>query len=102
MKVARIVGTGMAVPGCVVDNRLLSRCMDTSDDLRIIEAVAEPFKIPPDRTYNNVHRYGNTAAASVPICLHEAVGDGRVREGDLLLLAALGTGLSWGSTLLRW
>jgi len=71
-------------------------------NLRIIEAVSETFKIPADRIYNNVERYGNTAAASVPICLHEALMQGRIKEGDLILLAAFGTGFSWGATLLRW
>jgi len=71
-------------------------------NLRILEAVQEHFGIPPERAWTNVDRYGNTAAASVALCLHEAVEAGRVREGDLLLLAAFGTGLSWGATLLRW
>ncbi len=71
-------------------------------NLRIIEAVAGTFRIPPDRMYNNIERYGNTAAASVPICLHEAVSGGRVKDGDLLMLVAFGTGFSWGATLVRW
>jgi 3-oxoacyl-[acyl-carrier-protein] synthase-3 len=71
-------------------------------NLRIIEAVAEGLRIPRERCYVNIERYGNTAAASVPIALHEAVTAGLVREGDLVLLAAFGTGLSWGATLLRW
>jgi 3-oxoacyl-[acyl-carrier-protein] synthase-3 len=71
-------------------------------NLRIIEAVGEGLEIPADRLYNNVERYGNTAAASVPIALHEALQAGLVRDGDLVLLAAFGTGFSWGATLLRW
>lgn len=51
---------------------------------------------------SDVDRYGNTAAASVPICLHEALMAGQIREGDLILLAAFGTGFSWGASLLRW
>jgi len=54
--------------------------------------------LPPVRSAES----GNTAAASVPICLHEALMDGRIKDGDLVLLAVFGTGLSWGSTLLRW
>jgi len=49
-----------------------------------------------------VERYGNAAAASVPIALHEAVGAGLVRDGDLVLLTAFGAGMSWGATLVRW
>jgi 3-oxoacyl-[acyl-carrier-protein] synthase-3 len=71
-------------------------------NLRIIEAVARHFGIPERRMHNNIDRYGNTAAASVPICLHEALMDGRLRDGDLAMLAAFGTGFSWGATLLRW
>ncbi len=71
-------------------------------NLRIIHAVGEALGIPAERCYNNVERYGNTAAASVPIALHEAVTSGLVRDGDLVLLAAFGTGFSWGAMLLRW
>lgn len=71
-------------------------------NMRIIEATADALKIPLEKSFNNVDRYGNTAAASVPIALHEAVMAGRIREGDLVLLAAFGTGFSWGATLLRW
>ena len=71
-------------------------------NLRIIESVAEHFQIPAERCFNNIDRYGNTAAASVPICLHEALAEGRIKEGDLVMLVAFGTGFSWGATLLRW
>lgn len=71
-------------------------------NIRIIEAVADALNIPLEKTFNNVDRYGNTAAASVPICLHEALVAGRIKEGDLILLAAFGTGFSWGASLLRW
>ena len=68
----------------------------------IIEAAAEHFQIPAERCFNNLHRYGNTAGASVPICLHEALSEGRIKDGDLVMLVAFGTGFSWGATLLRW
>jgi 3-oxoacyl-[acyl-carrier-protein] synthase-3 len=71
-------------------------------NLRIVESVAGHFRIPAERAYNNIDRYGNTAAASVPICLHEAWSDGRIKDGDLVMLVAFGTGFSWGATLLRW
>jgi 3-oxoacyl-[acyl-carrier-protein] synthase-3 len=71
-------------------------------NLRIIDAIAEHAKIPPGKMFTNVHKYGNTSAASVPICLHEAVAEGRIREGDLVLTAAFGAGFAWGATLLRW
>jgi 3-oxoacyl-[acyl-carrier-protein] synthase-3 len=71
-------------------------------NLRIIEAIAEYAQIPAAKIFTNIHKYGNTSAASVPICLHEAHAEGRVREGDLVLTAAFGTGFAWGATLFRW
>jgi 3-oxoacyl-[acyl-carrier-protein] synthase III len=71
-------------------------------NMRIIEAIADYAKIPPEKMFNNVHKYGNTSAASVPICIHEAFTEGRIKEGDLVLTAAFGTGFAWGATLLRW
>jgi 3-oxoacyl-[acyl-carrier-protein] synthase-3 len=90
-----LAANGLAVPD-------VDRFVFHQANLRIIEAVADGLGIPPERVYNNVERYGNTAAASVPIALHEAVAAGLVKEGDLVLLAAFGTGLSWGATLIRW
>jgi 3-oxoacyl-[acyl-carrier-protein] synthase-3 len=91
---------------CLDANRLQPSDVDLylfhQANLRIIEAVTEHFKIPAARTYNNIERYGNTAAASVPMCLHEALMDGRIKDGDLLMLVAFGTGFSWAATLLRW
>ena len=84
----------------------------TSDDVdfflfhqanqRILDAIAEYAKIPEHKMFNNVHKYGNTSAASVPICIHEAYTAGRVREGDLVLTAAFGAGFAWGASLFRW
>jgi 3-oxoacyl-[acyl-carrier-protein] synthase-3 len=71
-------------------------------NLRIIEAVGDGLGIPAEKFFNNIERYGNTAGASVPIALHEALGAGAVRDGDLILLATFGTGLSWGANLMRW
>ncbi len=71
-------------------------------NLRIIDAIATHAKIPAEKMFSNVHKYGNTSAASVPICMHEAFTEGRIREGDLVLTAAFGTGFAWGATLLRW
>lgn len=69
---------------------------------RIISAIAEGLGIPADKAYVNVHKYGNTSAASVPILLHETLQAGHIKRGDLCMLAAFGTGFSWGASLLRW
>lgn len=68
---------------------------------RIIDAVGKRLGIPADLVFLNLAQYGNTSAASIPIALAEAKAQGRFREGDLVLLAAFGGGLTWGSALLR-
>ncbi len=60
------------------------------------------MKFPADRVYKNVARFGNTSAASIPIALDECVQSGLITTGDLVLLTAFGSGLVWGSVLLRW
>ena len=69
---------------------------------RIIQAVGERLGIPRERCVVNIERYGNTSAASIPIALDEAVRDGRVKRGDLILFTAFGAGLTWGAALVRW
>lgn len=69
---------------------------------RIIEAAARFAKVPLEKLYVNIHRYGNTSAASVPIALHEALQEGRIRPGDKVLLVSFGAGVTWGAALLEW
>lgn len=69
---------------------------------RISEGVRRKLGIPPERMHNNIDRYGNTTAASIPIALAEAVRGGRLSAGDLLCLVAFGSGFTWGSALVRW
>lgn len=69
---------------------------------RIIEAVALKLGVPVERFVVTVTHHGNTSAASVPLALHEAVADGRIRRGDLVLLGAMGAGMTWGAVLARW
>ena len=69
---------------------------------RIIQAVGERLGIPRERCIVNIERYGNTSSASIPIALDEAVRDGRVKRGDLILFTAFGAGLTWGAALVRW
>jgi 3-oxoacyl-[acyl-carrier-protein] synthase-3 len=70
-------------------------------NLRILESVAERTEIPLSKFYLNIHKYGNTSSASIPIALDEAVREGKVQPNHLLLMSALGAGLSWGSALVR-
>jgi 3-oxoacyl-[acyl-carrier-protein] synthase-3 len=70
-------------------------------NLRIIDAVGKKLGLPPDRVVVTVDRHANTSAASIPLALWQAVSDGRIKPGQLILLEALGGGLTWGSALLR-
>jgi len=69
---------------------------------RITDGVAERIKVPNDKIYSNIERIGNSSSATIPICLHECVASGRIKEGDLILLTAFGGGVTWGSLLMRW
>ncbi|GAB6076833.1 beta-ketoacyl-ACP synthase III [Desulfurobacterium crinifex] len=70
-------------------------------NVRIIKAVAERLGINEEKIFINLDRYGNTSAASIPIALDEAVKEGRLKKGDLVLLVAFGGGFTWGSCILR-
>src|SRR4029078_264630 len=71
-------------------------------NLRISQFVQKKLRLRDDQVHNNIQKFGNTTAASVPIALCEAWEEGKVKEGDLICLAAFGSGFTWGSALLRW
>jgi len=71
-------------------------------NIRIIESAAKRFGCPMEKFFLNLDRYGNTVAGSIPICLHEAVQEGKIKEGDLILLVGFGGGLTWGTVATRW
>ncbi|HSL89578.1 MAG TPA: beta-ketoacyl-ACP synthase III [Ignavibacteriaceae bacterium] len=71
-------------------------------NLRIIDATAERMGIPKDKVMINIGKYGNTTAATIPLCLTEYYREGKVKKGDKLILAAFGAGYTWGSTYLVW
>jgi 3-oxoacyl-[acyl-carrier-protein] synthase-3 len=93
-------------------NRVLARAGHTADDvallvphqanLRIIEAACQRLGVPQERAAIILDRTGNTSSASIPLALIDAVRQGRVREGDLVLLTGFGAGMTWGSALVRW
>ena len=68
---------------------------------RIIDATAKRINLPPERVFTNVHKYGNTSAASIPISIHEALQEGRLQQGSLAVLAAFGGGFTWASCAVR-
>jgi 3-oxoacyl-[acyl-carrier-protein] synthase-3 len=71
-------------------------------NLRINQMVAQMIGMPAEKTHNNIQKYGNTTAASIPICMHEAIELGKIKPGDLVCLVAFGAGLTWGSVFLRY
>ncbi|MEZ7891411.1 MAG: beta-ketoacyl-ACP synthase III [Candidatus Wallbacteria bacterium] len=71
-------------------------------NIRIIESAAKRFECDMEKFYVNIDRYGNTVAATIPIGLHEALAEGRIKEGDIVLLAGFGGGLTWGLVAMRW
>ena len=93
-------------------HRVLERCGRSVADidlfvphqanLRIIDAAVKKLGIADDRVYTNLQKYGNTSCASIPLCLSEARAEGRLREGDLVLLMGFGAGLTWGACLMEW
>jgi 3-oxoacyl-[acyl-carrier-protein] synthase-3 len=92
--------------------RILEMAGMTRDDIdyliihqgnyRILEAGAKFARVPMDKVFVNINRYGNTSAASVPIALHEALEEGRIKPGDKVVLISFGAGATWGATLLEW
>jgi 3-oxoacyl-[acyl-carrier-protein] synthase III len=71
-------------------------------NVRIIDHAVVKLGIPEEKVVVNVDRYGNTSSASIPLALAEAVGDGRVQKGSIVLMTGMGAGLTWGSALMRW
>jgi len=95
-----------------VCERLLARNGFTADDIdcfiphqanqRIIDATADRIGLKPERVIINIDRYGNTTAGTIPLAMQTAREEGRLKEGDLVLLASVGAGFTVGATLLRW
>ncbi len=91
---------------------LMERCGVTIDDVdvyiphqanvRIIDHATKKLGIPSERVVVNVDRYGNTSSGSIPLALADAAADGRLRDGELVLMTGMGAGLTWGSALLEW
>jgi 3-oxoacyl-[acyl-carrier-protein] synthase III len=85
-----------------LDSAKLSLLVPHQANLRIIQATADRLKLPINKVFINLDKYGNTSAASIPIALDEAVTSGRVNTGDYVLLEAFGGGLTWASALIKW
>ena len=71
-------------------------------NLRISQFVQRQLGLPDDKVFNNIQKYGNTTAASIPIALSEAKAEGKIKEGDVILMSAFGAGFTWGSVIMKW
>src|SRR5215470_17899281 len=71
-------------------------------NIRIINAAVDVLRIPRSKVFNNLDRYGNTSAGSVPLALGEAIQEGRVQPNQLIVLSGFGAGLTWGTAVMRW
>jgi 3-oxoacyl-[acyl-carrier-protein] synthase-3 len=95
----------------IANEALEHNCLSSKDiallvphqaNIRIIKAMAKSLRVPMEKVYTNIHRYGNTSSASIPIALDEANREGLLSKGDYILLVSFGAGLTWGASIVRW
>jgi 3-oxoacyl-[acyl-carrier-protein] synthase-3 len=91
-----------ALKRCELDITKIRCIIPHQANLRIIDAVGERLGARPDQLFINLHKYGNTSAASVAIALDEAVHSGMIKRGDLILIVVFGAGLTWGAAIIEW
>jgi len=97
---SEVIHEALEANGCTVAD--LDVLIPHQANLRISQLVGMGLELPEEKVFNNIQRYGNTTAASIPIALHEAVEAGVVRPGALVCLAAFGAGFTWAAALMRW
>ncbi len=100
LKLAETGGRALAAAGLEAED--VDWLVPHQANLRIMKMTAAKLRIPPERVVVTVQDHGNTSAASIPLALSVAAGEGRFRRGDLLLMEGIGGGLSWGAAALRW
>lgn len=100
VRLAEVINEGLEANGLTVGD--IDMLVPHQANLHISQFVQHQFKLSDAQVYNNIMKYGNTTAASVPIALAEAVGEGKIKEGDVVVLAAFGSGFTWASAIIRW
>ena len=100
VRFAEVIEEGLKTNG--LSNKDINMLIPHQANLRISQFVQHQFKLTDEQVFNNIMKYGNTTAASVPIALTEAVQQGKIKEGDLVVLAAFGSGFTWASAIIRW
>ncbi|MCM8568109.1 ketoacyl-ACP synthase III [Gramella jeungdoensis] len=97
---SEVINEGLQANGLEVSD--IDMLIPHQANLRISQFIQQKFKLNDDQVYNNIQRYGNTTAASIPIALTEAWEEGRVKDEDIVVLAAFGSGFTWGSAIIKW
>lgn len=100
VRFAEVINESLTANGLTPDD--LSLLVPHQANIRISNYVQQQMNLPDEKVFNNIQQYGNTTAASIPIALTEAFDQGRVKPGDLICLAAFGSGFTWASALIRW
>ena len=100
MRFSEVIMEGLKANGLGVED--IDMLIPHQANLRISQFIQRKFRLSDDQVYNNIMKYGNTTAASIPIALTEACQEGKVNNGDLVVLAAFGSGFTWGSVVIRW
>jgi 3-oxoacyl-[acyl-carrier-protein] synthase-3 len=100
VKFPEVIGEALATNGLSLSD--LNMLIPHQANLRISQFVQQKLGLKDEQVFNNIQKYGNTTAASIPIALCEAWEAGKIKEGDLVCLAAFGSGYTWGSVLIRW
>lgn len=98
-RMPQAVMEGMVANGLTLDD--VDMIIPHQANLRINEYMAKLMALPPEKIHNNIHKVGNTTAASIPLCLEDAMAAGRVSSGDLVCLVAFGAGMTWASAFVR-
>ena len=100
VRFSEVINEGLQANDLTVDD--VDLLIPHQANLRISQFIQKKMGLSDDRVYNNIQQYGNTTAASIPIALTEAWEKGKIKEGDLVVLAAFGSGFTWGSVVMRW
>ena len=101
-----VVGMADVSEEIVLKNNLkgedISYLVPHQANMRIITAAGERMGLPPEKVMVNIHKYGNTTCATIPLCISEYWHEGKIKKGDYIVLASFGAGYTWGSVLVRW
>jgi 3-oxoacyl-[acyl-carrier-protein] synthase-3 len=100
VRFAEVINEGLEANNLKVDD--IDMLIPHQANLRISQFIQQKFRLTDDQVFNNIQKYGNTTAASIPIALTEAWEQGKIKSGDLVVLAAFGSGFTWGSVIIRW